>query len=48
MGHAGLQIFCAMMNLTSTAENGSYNDINKLPNKKINGPAEQYLNDAAR
>ena len=48
MGHAGLQTFCGIMNLTPPVEKSSYNDINKLLNKKSNELAEKYLNDAAQ
>ena len=48
MGHAGLQTFCGMMNLTLPVEKSSYNDINKLLHKKSNELAEKYLNDAAQ
>ena len=42
MGHAGLQTFCGMMNLTLPVEKSSYNDINKLLHKKSNELAEKY------
>ena len=47
MGHAGLQTFCGMMNLTPPVEKSSYNN-NKLLHKKSNQLNEKYLNDAAQ
>ena len=48
MGHAGLQKFCGMMNLTPPVEKSSHNDINKFLHKTFNELAEKYLNDAAQ